>query len=596
MKKRFKLIILISISILFFILSSINSITSADIQSYKNFQIEDFSWLDDKDMALYLKGATCFYQNMYDTKNLSFDAASIDYDDRNQLSFNFSPDYLLKYITLGNEVKLNIPFSLSYYQSLYPSEDKDFDINQKSIQNYRDNKSKNLSMNLSPELDYKKYFNNFSFESISTINISRTYADNENIYSYYYDNYYSKSNYSINKNEQNNYSDNNSWNFSISEIIKIGKGRKYDGTYAYHSMQIIEDLNNEGLLLNTVSQEDMKKLSKIIARERRKYSLDYRKATIEAVEKVADFLLKNSYIKSNNLKSILIIDDSYKYMPNILNRFRPSILNRYRPNNRYTLENSREFGKTYNLRIGGNYSISLPHSYSSNRSYSQYTMYTNNGIEQENMSTNINTSLIDTKNQTYQLFIGGELNYYKPISQKWQFNTSFILDGFILDKDFGTSEITNSNQRTKQTYEINKPFHMMLQINLSLTFLASTRVYFMLNNFIKLDYFKLKNYNKYYESDVGTPVKEYTESYKEFYFSDDVYFSIIYELNYNFTINFSIGLNYVLRKQVDYQVTGNIFEDSYYPTIDDLNDFLKEDDILNNLYWSVNLSISYRLF
>ena len=98
----------------------------------------------------------------------------------------------------------------------------------------------------------------------------------------------------------------------------------------------------------------MKTLSRMIAQEERKYSLDSRKETKERVAKICDFLLKNNYIRSNDTYSILTVVDTYRYIPNY----------------------SRDFGETYNLRFGGEYSFLNVRSYQSNRSIWNNCNYT----------------------------------------------------------------------------------------------------------------------------------------------------------------------------------------------------------------------------
>ena len=369
--------------------------------SYTNYSIEDTPWTDEKDISLELGGGGQIEQNInkYGYKyfnNFDINAGRNEYDNA-IFGISLSPVFHLKNITLSQSLTFHLLADISSDINNNPSQNDSYEMNSIQTRDTINYENTGIGFSLHPSFNYTIYFNNFFIGSMSSLSFYYNSSEREQESKNFDKHTHPGDEIHIREDERTYNNSQDSHSILLRETIKIGIGRTYQGSYSYYVMQIVDDLKDRGLLLKTVKSKDMKELSRIIAKERKKYRLDDREAIIDVVEKISKYLIKHKYIKPDDAKSILIIDDTYRYMPGYYlygNRY-PSYYNPsryniyYFPYPNYPTSYSRTFGKTYNLRIGGYYYYRIRDSEFLEKSTYRDRYYTNNIIRSDSTSTSI---------------------------------------------------------------------------------------------------------------------------------------------------------------------------------------------------------------
>ncbi len=566
-------------ALLLFVFSG--QLSAQNNKSFSNFKIQDFEWVDDKDLALFLNGG-------FDLNSQINDAYYINFSSYSKYTYTpFSYNLLLnpilefEYKILPYELYIQIPLDLSYAHgnSVYPRFPYDRDLSSYYYYSYRNEigkaKSDSYSVMVTPFIEYKKYFYDYfagidiqyylngSYENYQTESKINTTGQHSTIkYSTRFDENYSQ--------RQDQFLFNH-----IQGILKFGIGRKYSGKYAYQAMQLIDDLNKDELLNKTVDSIDMQKLSKIISEEKQKYIWDNREKAKNVCLKISRFLLSNGYIASNKLESYYTIFDSYNYLP----------------------EYDRDFGKVFNIRIGSDFFSMYDYSYSTNYYYSHNINYSNQIVTSDSDYTYSTLRTNKVLNIGYSFFVGGEMNHYIPISQKWQFDYSYSADFYIIDKGELYPEYAKSIVIIN---DLKKKPHLQHEFHFVLKLLASSRFYTTLANTTTFDYYKVN-----YEHQLSDPstypgtdifVLEHLQEYKELFAKDIVALNCYYNLYYNLVVNIGVDFNYVYRKRSDYKIKGSYLEYAYPEIQKELDTFFKDLNPIQNYNFNIYCNLSYRLF
>ncbi len=93
----------------------------------------------------------------------------------------------------------------------------------------------------------------------------------------------------------------------------IGFGRLEFINHAWSAVQILQALENNGLLLRFPSHDEITAFADLIGTVRTDRILDFRLRNIEILETTIDYLIEEKLIDQISTKSILIISDTYQY-------------------------------------------------------------------------------------------------------------------------------------------------------------------------------------------------------------------------------------------------------------------------------------------
>lgn len=137
---------------------------------------------------------------------------------------------------------------------------------------------------------------------------------------------------------------NNNLQTSVSFKLGIGKGRLENVEDARQAIYILEELKEKGILLRSLTAEEINKMAAVMTRIKNKRQLDSRIRLIEEIETIDSLLVANGYIdKSNSVAYFTTLYDKWMYgnTPQRLAGSRFTVgLAPYYTFNRYNRENS----------------------------------------------------------------------------------------------------------------------------------------------------------------------------------------------------------------------------------------------------------------
>lgn len=521
------------------VLSAASS-AQGEMASYQDFRILDSPWVNNRDMALYLKGGADVYRDNSPKYALNTLESSSVRDDADG-SGNFNPCFDLKDSTLNHDFTLHLPLN-SYYSF---SEQVEYNQNyDPTFPGTNDSLHEYLfaSVSIDPNAQCFAYFGNWFLGTTTAVRLNKSKIHSRNEYRSISPSYSSWS-----ENKTTTYA----VNVSAGETVRIGLGRDFEGSYAYQAMQIVDDLNRGGRLLQTVSGDDMKVLSEIIAIERRRYYYDDREQTMAAVEKIARFLVDKGYLAAGDLRGMLIVDDVYRNITTGVRRF----------------------GQSADLLLGGGMDRRGGHTEREERcSYPWMQMLNKRGYDETYECT--------------QWSAGVEYNAYHPLSQQWQ-------------ADWGASVIAGQDRnRQEQVFDDSHSYRECEQslsvapaLYATLRYFYSTRWRIYLTNGLEGQWAKQVE-KEATIPDVGNDDR--LEIHNDlFQVRNSFSLNSQYQVYYGLCLNLNVSLDYQYLCVSSADIRGNRYSASSSLALEEtVNDLGPQ----HYFYWHAGVNISYRLF
>lgn len=137
----------------------------------------------------------------------------------------------------------------------------------------------------------------------------RTYSNDNRYIKLGYD---SEATFDSRSNQLNNFSTNYK-NLRLVGDLGLGFGRIEYINHAWSAVQILQALENQGLLLRIPSHDEISKFANIIGKVRTDRIMDFRLRNIEILETTINYLIEEKLIDQLSTMAILIIGDTYQY-------------------------------------------------------------------------------------------------------------------------------------------------------------------------------------------------------------------------------------------------------------------------------------------
>lgn len=503
MKKTF---ILTQIFYLLLILSGSAFCEVFDATIYK---IQDFSWVDEKETALYFITNNSLYMNLDENATPSISNIIFEHSKHTNISANINPALYVKNITWHKAFYFNLPISFVgiYNEDVFNSEDAYF--------------TKQYSLATQPSLNYTRYFeNNFLGVMLSST-----------------PEYQRSDDWNTRRGIQN------------SGYIQIGIGRIRNGAAAYQAIEMVEELNRKQYLTKQVTTADMEQLSLLIAGERNKFRLEKREQDMEAVEKITTFLIEKQYLAADNLKSILIIDDIYRYI----------------------FQDQRKFGSVLYLAAGGTYNtLNYTKSLRVYEAGSLNSRFYPAGVHYEELDS------------SYEVSLGGE--YDMPLNYVWQLDLSGQIRGLFSRKTIHSERFDDYNSEFKRIMHYSpmlKP-----EVTTKISYLPNTRLVVSIQDSVlgEFSYNQEESGPWSWNDSYGSKSGNINLSFHDWRLKNVLEISSSYSLTYNVSAGLSASWNYA------------------YRIIDDCKNDLEppqnytSDQSQKQTWWNINFGLTYRVF
>ncbi|MFV0417591.1 MAG: hypothetical protein ACK5KT_02505 [Dysgonomonas sp.] len=194
----------------------------------------------------------------------------------------------LEYNQRKNSRKLYEVIKLGINGNLdYGNKDKNIGVYNSVFYNNQDKVNNN---------DYGVYFSRLGLHYINekntfiefspNVDFSRQNLSSSELYSYPYDNRYKRKR--------------NDLTTSVSFKLGIGKGRLENVEDARQAIYILEELKEKGILLRSLTTEEINRIATVMTRIKNKRQLDSRIRLIEEIETIDSLLVANGYIDKSN--------------------------------------------------------------------------------------------------------------------------------------------------------------------------------------------------------------------------------------------------------------------------------------------------------
>jgi len=252
--------------------------------------------------------------------------------------------------------------------------------------------------------------------------------------------------------------------YAIVAALLTGWGRVYDGRFASTAMYMVEELRANGALLREPTRDEMVRLSEIVYRNRLIHAVDERILRIETFDEILGYLGEVGVIESAGRYDHLLVEDVWDYFPRTERRFGMKVSGGAGVTYAYNKSVGTLDGESERLYI--TYPESDPASvdtivyddYSSHRySYSRF--------------------------RVRQIYLTGELAYYKPLARKWQLDVlveiKALVDGF--EKENGIQEYVSDESdgaldyRSTMSTDWNIDSEWLLNPSADLTYIYDSR-------------------------------------------------------------------------------------------------------------------------
>lgn len=188
--------------------------------------------------------------------------------------------------------------------------------------------------------------------------------------------------------------------------IYLGWGRVYDGEYAGTALFLIDEMRYRGLLLREPNYDEMIALTEIIREYRLKHPFDQREFRSKALTVLMAYLGDHQLAREAGVKDLLVVEDVWDHFP----------------------APPRRYGWTLRFGFGGtdSYSSSL-RNYEGEAHYFKVTPNEDTPGELDTTVTDVardNRSYHDSQFEPHDRLVG-RLDYYRPLSTRWQLNGLF---------------------------------------------------------------------------------------------------------------------------------------------------------------------------
>ena len=232
-------------------------------------------------------------------------------DDNSSISLSPGATLYYQYIRPQREIFCTLLARYNYTQTW---EDNDYDNTQSDPYPYqireREYNSKNTQPLISAETTLNEYLrNNFGVSVIGSYDAD--YDRNNLRYLNKEWRTYDDHSYQYNL-EKNQYDENT---VSTALAIRGFHGRIYDGRYAAKAMEIIDQLENDGMLKRSLSDREFNDFSQIVMRHMASYHFDNRIKTIEALTDIYNFLESVGALNEEKQSAFPVIQDIYRNTP-----------------------------------------------------------------------------------------------------------------------------------------------------------------------------------------------------------------------------------------------------------------------------------------
>lgn len=334
--------------------------------------------------------------------------------------------------------------------------------------------------------------------------------------------------------------------YSIMSELTAGWGRLHVGEYAATALLIIEVLEENGLLDQDPSYDQMTELTRKIYELRRKHSIDDRLRRIEALQEIIGFLQAEKLIGTLNARQGLLIQDVWDYYPRNKRMFGTQIVGGY---GLFHTFRSRQWGGTSSegrlvtrqFLDSGNVVDTLLREFSSGYNYAH---------EKED------------DEQSY-LLIG--VDYLRPLGTHWQLglwgsgrvylnNDNSASPMMTTQAQTGSSRLAANANATTMTYSD----HYAIEGNASLEWLVDSRTSFTFGASWSLSNIVIKSTYQYYDSyldSLFTTETSYKNSICNLGVSSNFYYRI--------SIPTTLVVNLMLRNQLRTYDRGVQAKDEY---------------------------------
>ena len=474
------------IVVLFCIYNIAGSVSATNSISIEDYIPENFT-----DLMWRVEGGINGYSNNSNQSVQESITDSYYSNSKNNLfRLNVSTEFDFTKIRLQTQLQFNLSavseFTSRTYKD-YSKRTKEFPNNRTDINSYNSSEN-NFRMTLNPRVDYKKYIANEKFYNIklyTAYNYRKVLNNNGNRDSYY--SYIFSDSGAVSFEHSKSDQERNEHYFSSSFALMIGDGRLEVGRYTFLAFNIIEELRNNKFLLNEPDKKTMIAFADVLYQNENKHSVDTRLKEIEKYQEVFTFLENHKLVDSSHSLSLLYIQDAYKIYPH----------------------EQRPFGFIKEVGLGVEFNYERYNGYDNVKSSRLVYQFQND--TPEILDTVINgygfsKNGLSRKSEYLYKYIIAQVNYYKPLSMKWQID-SRISGRYYFDSYLRPSY--RELERIKKRYDVNLTSSVKYYYTSRTLWSASLSYQYVRDNYgdYNQDYNIVFNNIKQWKLDLGTSLE-----------------------------------------------------------------------------------------
>lgn len=361
--------------------------------------------------------------------------------------------------------------------------------------------SKNLYFRINSNYQFLYIFNDIDVRRIVQFNIVREDTLYQRVLHYYEDNI---------TNEKMH---------DISVDVGLGKGKIYDGRFAFIAESIIKELKKNNLLYSEPSYDDMIDLCNIIYSFKLLHFDDSRIKRITALKAISEFLIEKSICENISINENILIQDIWDYFPN----------------------EKREFGYQFEVFSLLTYRIIENDQTLERASYYISREINDTSIFEQDSSFSHNHSFVINNNYNNRLVTS--FAYKKPINYHWHLSydlKGFIaLDNYIKNKKFYTNYFSSFDVTTlnKSFFEIDYNYEIYSEFLIKYYYDNRTTIFF--KNIFNFQLHKESYYDFDSDNDIYTKRRRrYVQSNLQFLLETN----LIYRISIPTTFSVRLGL------------------------------------------------------
>jgi hypothetical protein len=341
---------------------------------------------------------------------------------------------------------------------------------------------------------------------------------------------------------------------NITPSLHFGQGRILECSGAYRAFQLLDDLRSDDCLIRPVRPEDMRTLS-ILAGTNDISILDSRKRFLDQRSGIAEFLIANGYIRTNDPRAVLVMNDSLQYS--------------YGP----TRKNGKSWDLFIDLDYGYEYSKTIEDYQNLDRmtEFSNLTLLTDQSTSSHYFWTNF------YKKHSGTLSAGFAWSRYQSLNKTWQWDQAYSFTAMKLTMSRMQSSSIHSWDPEQYRWGYAEEW-LIPQATVSLGYFPSTRF----NTTVSFNGSgRFGRYNDWYDA--------WTDRQYGFW---NVTGSSYCSLTCNVNPRLRLNLRADISGSIEEQLNSRLF---YFPYSDLLKQ-LGTGIFHTTLSWNAGLSASWRLF